>query len=140
MIVSKDNNTKKYDQIKFYSNFDIERILSIFENFSSLNMFKLNDLKEDYELLGYDSQILDGYRHKLYSYPIYLGLMVCIASILMLKTRYNKSKIFHVTLGILISVLIYYINHFFNVIIETQNVPYLLSIWGPDNNFYDCLN
>ncbi len=131
VIVSKDNNTKKYDQIKFYSNFDIERILSIFENFSSLNMFKLNDLKEDYELLGYDSQILDGYRHKLYSYPIYLGLMVCIASILMLKTRYNKSKIFHVTLGILISVLIYYINHFFNVIIETQNVPYLLSIWGP---------
>ena len=57
--------------------------------------------------------------------------MVCIASILMLKIKYNKSKIFSITLGILISVIIYYINHFFNVVIETQNIPYLFSIWGP---------
>ena len=87
--------------------------------------------RKDYELLGYNTEVLDGYSHKLYSYPIYLALMVSIASVIMLKIRYNKSKIFHVTFGILISVIIYYINHFFNVIIETQNVPYLFSIWGP---------
>jgi len=34
-------------------------------------------------------------------------------------------------LGILISVIIYYINYFFKVIIESQNVPYIISIWGP---------
>ena len=56
--------------------------------------------------------------------------MACIASILMLQIRYKKSKVFHVTLGILISV-IYYISYFFKVIIQTQNVPYILSIWGP---------
>ena len=70
--------------------------------------------------------------------PIYLNFMVCIASILMLKIKYNKSKIFNITLGILISVIIYYINHFFNVIIETRNIPYFFSIWGPQNNIYDC--
>ena len=102
-----------------------------FENFSSLNIFKLEDLKKDYELLGYNTEVINGYKHKLYSYPIYLTLMVCIASILMLKIKYNKSKIFSITLGILISVIIYYINHFFNVVIETQNIPYLFSIWGP---------
>ncbi len=130
-IVSSQNNSEKFEILKFKSNFDVEKILSIFENFSSLDILKLRDLREDYELLGYNTEILDGYRHKLYSYPIYLVLMVCIASIVMLKTKFNKSKIFHVTLGILISVIIYYINHFFNVIIETQNVPYLMSIWGP---------
>ena len=57
--------------------------------------------------------------------------MACIAAILMLNIKYNKSKIFHISVGILISVIIYYINYFFNVIIETQDVPYLISIWGP---------
>ena len=131
VIINTNNNTQKIDKLEFYSNFDIQKILSIFENFSSLNVFKLESLKKDYELLGYNTEVINGYKHKLYSYPIYLTLMVCIASILMLKIKYNKSKIFNITFGILISVIIYYINHFFNVIIETQNIPYLFSIWGP---------
>lgn len=131
VTISENNNTQKIDQLLIESNFDIEKILTIFENFSSLNIFKLNELKKDYELLGYNTETLNGYSHKLYSYPIYLTLMVCIASIIMLKIKYNKSKIFHITFGILVSVVIYYINHFFNVIIETQDVPYVFSIWGP---------
>ena len=64
--------------------------------------------------------------------------MVSIASVIMLKIRYNKSKIFHVTFGILVSVIIYYINHFFNVIIETQMFPIYFQ-YGASNNFiHDC--
>ena len=81
--------------------------------------------------MGYNTKVIDGYTHKLYSYPIYLALMVCLASILMLKIKYNKSKLFNITIGILVSVLIYYMNHFFKVIIETKDVPYIISIWGP---------
>ena len=131
VIVSNNNNSIKYDQFEFESNFDLKKILSIFENFSSLNIFKIKDLKNDYELLGYNTKVIDGYTHKLYSYPIYLALMVCLASILMLKIKYNKSKLFNITIGILVSVLIYYMNHFFKVIIETKDVPYIISIWGP---------
>ena len=43
-------------------------------------------------------------------------LMSCIAAILILNIKHNKSKIFHVACGIMISVIIYYINYFFNVI------------------------
>ena len=131
VVISSNNTSEKFEQFKFKSNFDLDKILTIFENLSSLNIFKLNDLKKDYALLGYNTQIIDGYTHKLYSYPIYLSLMVCLASIIMLKIKYNRSKIFHITLGILVSVLIYYMNHFFNVIIETRDVPYFISIWGP---------
>ena len=79
VVVNTDNFTEKYEQVEFYSNFNIKKILSIFENFSSLNIFKLEDLKKDYELLGYNTEVINGYKHKLYSYPIYLTLMVhCI--------------------------------------------------------------
>ena len=131
VIINTNNNSKKVNQLDFNSNFDHERILSIFENFSSLNMIELEKIKKDYKLLGYNTNVLDGYKHRLYSYPIYLTLMACIASLLMLQIRYKKSKVFHITIGILVSVLIYYISYFFKAIIETQNVPYILSIWGP---------
>ena len=129
--VSSDNKTQKLNELEFKSNFDHERILSIFENFSSLNILKLEELKKDYESLGYNTDIINGYKHRLYSYPIYLTLMICIASLLMLNVGYNKSKVFHIALGISVSVIIYYINYFFEAIIETQDVPYIISIWGP---------
>tara|TARA_B100001057_G_scaffold447164_1_gene486425 strand:- start:7714 stop:8790 length:1077 start_codon:yes stop_codon:yes gene_type:complete len=130
-IVNSKNNSSSYDQLEFFSNFDEERMLSIFDNLSSLDLFKLEALKKDYEMLGYNTESINGYKHKLYSYPLYLSIMVCIGSILMLNIKHNKSKVVSITLGIVISVFIYYINYFFNVIIETKDVPYLTSIWGP---------
>jgi len=130
-IINSNNNTETFSHLEFFSNFNEERILSIFENLSSLDLIKLETLKSDYEMLGYDTNIINGYKHRLYSYPFYLALMVAIGSILMLKIKHNRSKIRNITIGITVSVLIYYINYFFNVIIETQNVPYITSIWGP---------
>ena len=130
-IINLNNNTSTADQLEFFSNFDEKRIMSIFENLSSLDMFKIETLKQDYEMLGYNTDIINGHKHRLYSYPLYLAIMVCIGAILMLNIGHNKSKIGNITIGIAVSVLIYYVNYFFNVIIETQDVPYLTSIWGP---------
>ena len=130
-IINLDNNTSTVEKLEFYSNFDKKRILSIFENLSSLDMFKLETLREDYEMLGYNTDIINGHKHRLFSYPLYLAIMVCIGAILMLNIGYNKSKIGNITIGIAVSVVIYYVNYFFNVIIETQEVPYLTSVWGP---------
>ena len=129
--ISKENNNVKKEYYEIESNFDLERILSIFENLSSLSLLELEELKNDYIALGYNTDVLDGYKHKLYSFPFYLTIMSCLAAVLMLNIKYNKSKIFHISIGILISVIIYYINQFFNVIIETKDVPYIISIWGP---------
>jgi len=130
-IINSQNNSKSFDELEFFSNFDEERMLSIFDNLTSLDLFKLEALRKDYEMLGYNTEMINGYKHRLYSYPIYLAIMVCIGSILMLNIKHNKSKVVSITLGITISVIIYYINYFFNVIIETKDVPYLTSIWGP---------
>jgi len=130
-IINSQNNSKSFDELEFFSNFDEERMLSIFDNLTSLDLFKLEALRKDYEMLGYNTEMINGYKHRLYSYPIYLAIMVCIGSILMLNIKHNKSKVVSITLGITISVIIYYINYFFKVIIETKDVPYLTSIWGP---------
>ena len=126
-----NNNSVNHEKLYFKSNFDMQKLLTIFDNFSSLDFFKLNELEKDYELLGYNTDILLTYKHQLFSYPLYFVLMVSIACIMMMSVRYNKPKIYFIILGILISVIIYYINFFFSSIAKTQDFPYLLSAWGP---------
>lgn len=126
-----NNSSQRQNKMEFKSNFDHKMITTIFENLSSLNLWQLQKLKKDYSRLGYDTNIIKAYQHKILSYPIYLTLMACISSILMLNIRYNKSKVFNLTIGILLSVIIYYINYFFGVIIETKKIPYIYSVWGP---------
>ena len=126
-----DNNSTFHEKLLFKSNFDMQKILNIFNNFSSLDFFKLKELENDYKLLGYNTDVLLTYKHQLFSYPLYFVLMVLVASIVMLNIRFNKPKIYFITLGILISVIIYYINFFFSSIAKTQDFPYLLSAWGP---------
>jgi lipopolysaccharide export system permease protein len=126
-----ENNSVNHEQLKFKSNFNMQKILTIFNNYSSLDFFKLQELKKDYEFLGYNTNSLEAYKHKLFSYPVYFVLMVCVASILMLNIQFNKPKIYFITLGILLSVIIYYIDYFFSTIVNTRGFPYLLSVWGP---------
>ena len=45
-IVNSDNNSKSYEKLEFFSNFDEDRMLSIFDNLSSLDLFKLESLKK----------------------------------------------------------------------------------------------
>lgn len=130
VIINSNNNIKKIEDLTYETNFNLERILSIFENLSSLNLLELETLKKEYQLLGYGTNVIDAYKHRLYSYPFYITLMIIIGAILMLNIKHNKSKITNIIIGILISVVIYYLNYFFNTVVETQDVPYVISIWG----------
>tara|TARA_B100000524_G_C23640293_1_gene366430 strand:- start:854 stop:1720 length:867 start_codon:yes stop_codon:yes gene_type:complete len=129
-ITENNSTTAGLKEIIFEANFNKEKISTLFSNLSSLNLLELNRLKNDYEILGYSALKISLHQQKLYSYPFYLTIMVTIASILMLNIKYNKSKIFNLIIGILISVMIYYINYFLNVLSENNDLPYLISVWG----------
>ncbi len=130
-ITNENELTKKENQIVFEANFDKEKISSLFSNLSSLNILDLNELKKDYKTLGYSTILLNAHQLKLYSYPIYLSIMVCLSSILMFNVKFNKSKIFNFILGILISVTIYYVNFFFKLLTESEKIPITVSVWAP---------
>ena len=128
--ITNENFAKKNEKkIIFESNFNSQIISNLFSNLSSLNLIKLQKLKKDYKILGYSTIKINSYQLNLYMYPIYLSIMVCIASILMLNIGYNKPKVYYFLAGILISVLVYYINYLVNILIENQKIPLMFSVW-----------
>ena len=53
------------------------------------------------------------------------------SGIIMLNTRFNRSKIFYLLIGILSSVTIYYVNYFSGLLGQNEKVPISISIWMP---------
>ena len=131
-LITKNNLiTHSEDKLIFETNFNMQKITNLFSDLSSLNLWELQKHKNDYKSLGYSTLPINVHMQKLYSYPLYLTIMVCIAAILMLNIKQTNSKIFNLLLGIFISVLIYYVNFFFNLLSESQKIPIMTSVWGP---------
>ena len=117
--------------IIFKTNFNVKKINSLFSNLSSLSIFQLNKLKSDHKSLGYSTVEVDTHKLKIFSYPVYLMIMTIFSSIIMLNIKRDRPKIFNLILGILLSVIIYYINYFSNLLGENEKIPIVIAIWIP---------
>ena len=129
--IFKDNLSQKSDLVKFRSNFDQKRIESLFSNLSSLSLLKLIDLRQNYKSLNYSTVDVDMQIYKVATYPLLLVIMTILSSVIMLSTKKSSSKILKIIIGLFFSVLIYYINNFFNVMGSTEKLPLMVSIWTP---------
>ncbi|HJN84156.1 MAG TPA: LptF/LptG family permease [Candidatus Pelagibacter bacterium] len=130
-FITKKNTTNKLESVNLNSNFDIEIINNLFSNLSSMSLMKLNKLKKDYKKLGYSTVGIKVYENKIFSVPVYLAIMTLLSGIIMFNSKYKKSKIFNVILGITLSVIIYYVNYFSGLLGETGKIPIILSVWLP---------
>jgi len=125
------NVSTESEQLNLKSNFNYQKIQSLFSNLSSLSMLELNGLKKNYETLNYSTTEVDLQIHKIISYPFYLTLMTILSSIIMFNTRNFKSSTFKISVGMFASVVIYYVNNFFNVMGKTEKISLVPSVWIP---------
>ena len=131
-IISKDNQSKKIDSnITLETHFNKKKINSLFSNLSSLNIFELVNLRKDYKSLGYSAIEIESQLNRIVSLPFYLSIMTLFSAVIMFNIKRNRPVIFHIILGIFLSVLIYYCYFLFNLLGESQKIPLLLSVWLP---------
>ena len=120
-----------YDELSFKTNFDFEKISNLFSNLAAFNIFELRNLFNDYKSFGYSTLEIESHLNRLYSLPIYLAIMTTLGAIFMFNIKYNKSKIFSIISGTLISVLIYYLNYFSNIMGTSEKLPIIAATWYP---------
>jgi lipopolysaccharide export system permease protein len=130
-LILKDNQERYLNKMEFKSNFDLQKINSLFSNLSSLTMFELLELKKNYKILNYSLIDIHSHIYKIISYPIYLTLITIFSCIIMFNIGYQKNSFFKITLGIFLSVVIYYVNYFLNILGTNEKIPLILSIFMP---------
>ncbi len=131
LINDEKKSNKRISDYKLNTNLNFQDINSLFSNLTSLSIFELNDLKNKYDDINYSSIEVDSAIQKIFSFPFYLMLMTILSSTIMMNIRQNRTKIFHLIFGILISVIIYYLSFFFEELGKNEQVPLVVSIWIP---------
>ena len=107
-----NNQSEKKETFVLKSNFNYEKIHSLFSNLSSLSILKLLDLRKNYLSLNYSIIEVDLELKRIISYPIYLSLMTILSAILMFNIKRLSSTTFKIAIGLFLSVVIYYLNNF----------------------------
>ena len=131
-VVTTDKNVKNIkDTIRLSTNFNSEKINNLFSNIATLNIFKLIDLKNDYDKLGYSSTEIVIHLLSLFTMPLTYGVLTILSLVIMINFTREKSLVFHVFIGILMSVMIYYMNFIFNSLGNSGKIPIFLSIFFP---------
>ena len=130
-ITLKGNSQSSLDELILHSNFDLQKINSLFSNLSSLSIIDLITLRKSYMSLNYSVTDINSHLLKIVSYPLYLTLITIFSAIIMFNIGYQKNTFFKITLGIFLSVIIYYINNFLSVLGTNEKIPLTLSIFLP---------
>ena len=130
-IYSNSKKTEFISILKYESAFNGKIISNLYSNLNSLNIFQLIKLKNNYESIGYSATEVKLHLNKIFSLPFYLALTSVIGALLMLKTNFIKSKFFLIVIGVLVSVIFYYINYFSILFGENETLPVLISVWLP---------
>ena len=130
-IILKGNSRSSLDELILQSNFDLQKINGLFSNLSSLSIIDLITLRKSYMSLNYSVTDINSHLLKIVSYPVYLTLITIFSAIIMFNIGYQKNTFFKITLGIFLSVIIYYINNFLSVLGTNEKIPLTLSIFLP---------
>ncbi len=127
-----DNISKEIkSDIELLSNFNSEKINNLFSNISSFDLFKLYNLKDDYEKFGYSTDEINIQLMRLYTTPMFYGILSILSIVIMLNFIKNKPLLFNIICGVMLSVMIYYINFIFSSLGINGKIPLNLSILFP---------
>ena len=131
-LITQENITKEYtENYRLDTSFDKDKINNLFSNITTLNIFQLLNLKKDYQNLGYSADEIELYLLKLIFNPFFYSLMTILSAIIMLNINRNKSFFFYLTTGILLSVIIYYLNYMIGSLGNAGKIPIDVSVYMP---------
>ncbi len=129
--IYQNNNYIKSDQIYFNTNFDLDRIQTLYSNLSALDIFELLELRKNYIKLNYSITDINLHLLKIASYPIFLLLIGIFGALIMFNIKQIKSSTFKISIGLFFSVIIYYLNNFSYVLGSTERISLIISILIP---------
>jgi lipopolysaccharide export system permease protein len=117
--------------LEITTNFDFKRIQTLYSNLSSLNIFQLFELRDNYKKLNYSLTEVNLQLSKIFVYPLYMLLITIFSALIMFRIKRLDSTTFKISLGLFLSVIIYYINNFFFVMGSTERISLMFAIFTP---------
>jgi lipopolysaccharide export system permease protein len=129
-----DNNEVRFettDVLQINSKYNIDKLNSLYKNLDTISFF---ELVKNYNLLenqGYPKEILNEKLNIFFSLPVFLALMVVLASIFTVGSINKAQNIYYIFISIISCVVIYYFKDLSIALGQTNRITLTLAVWMP---------
>ena len=124
-------NIKKIDEIKFNSSINVNELKDLFSNVNTVSFWEIIQNIKILNERGYSGEELKIKFHKYLSLPIYLLTMIILATVFTLNVKNNYSNFFYIFCGIILGILIYFLNDLSIALGLSGKISIELSVWIP---------
>ena len=132
ILSGNDNAQKKGGKdYTLKSSIDINELKNLFTNANTISFWEiLNSIKKLNDR-GYSGDELKIKFHKYLSLPIYLFSMIILATVFTINIKKNYSNFIYVFFGIILGIVIYFLNDLSIALGIAGKMPLTISVWIP---------
>jgi len=127
----KRKNNKKITELYIDLNFSLTEIQNSFKNSSAISIYEIQNQIKNIQSLGYSTDYLKIEYQKLMSLPVYLLAMVLLSGLMIVNLGTNMGYLFYVVIGVIISVILYFLSDLSITMGKTERINLELSVWLP---------
>jgi len=124
-------NDKKLDKITIKSNYNLDKLNSLYKNLDTISFFALLTEYKSLSEKGYSEKILNEKLNSFISLPIFLFLMVVLAAIFSVGNLSKSQNLYYIFISIITCVVVYYFKDLSIALGQTNRISLTLSIWMP---------
>lgn len=125
------SENESHENYSIYSNYNYEKITSLFKNFDTMSFIDLMLNYEELQNKGYNKSYLDQNLNSMLSLPFFLFIMTAVASILTMNTLKKSNNFTFIIVGLISCVLIYYFKDLSIALGQTNRISLSLASWMP---------
>ncbi len=114
-----------------YSNYNYEKITSLFKNFDTMSFLDLALNYKELQNKGYNKSYLDQNLNSMLSMPFFLFIMTAVASILTMNTLKRSNNFTFFLVGLITCVFIYYFKDLSLALGQANRISLSLASWMP---------
>ena len=129
--ITSETSVRNLKNYIYTSAINLEKLKSYFSNSDIYSIWNINSQLEEIRDRGYYGQELIIKLNKQLSLPFLLFSMIIISTLFTIKVNYSFNNFIYIFLGILIGIVVYFINDLSIALGESGKIPLILSVWMP---------
>ena len=134
LSVENSKNENSYIFQEYYelnSIYNIEKLNNLYRNLDTVSFIKLLTEYKSLNEQGYSKKLLNEKLNAFFSMPVFLFLMVVLASIFTVSSVNKPQNLYYIFVSIICCVIIYYFKDLSVALGQTNRIPLTLAVWIP---------
>ena len=130
-LFDQESEATTVSDFELNSIYNFQKLNSLYKNLDTISFYQLTNKYEDLTRKGYSKELLNEKINIFLSLPVFLFLMVVLASIFSIGSIHKSQNIYYIFVSIISCVIIYYFKDLSIALGQTNRISLTMAVWMP---------